>query len=565
MRNMAKNETQIREIENEIDVFHKTHPFFLTNFPTSLYYSLNAFEYFCYEDFFHLADLFENKIAMQNNLEALNQLIRWVTEECKIENQLDLEIDENIILKAKTAFVWSNRYYLISNEYKLLSRGEREASIDKKNVTFNLVNKNIESFYSDKADEIEKIIGIKPKQRKIIKKSNLNLKEKLHIADNSLQYESDMEIWKGHQSRVKTLWDECSELQYVWEKAQFDNFSFVSFKKFWIALATLAHIHISAHQIHYNKDRIDILNRNGRTIRNFQISKEMDTSLEIKNYLLINTKDDFIKTISEKSKISEEECKNIFDYLTFDKKIKHNDVIFQPIFQLKNETYCISPNLIISSNPERNLMMLLHKKEDEKYFNEWTNQKEKVMIRTISNKIRCSDRIKTKNNIKFHNNEIDYVIYDKNKAHILICELKWFIEPDSVHEMSIHEQRLKNGCAQIKKIQTAVEENIHDFMNTFFEDDKKEYTISSCLISKNCINVHEMEITVISMKQFLDLIKRCKNDIEKMSNELMNKTYLKKLPENLNDITTYRSKIEYSDYIFEIPSFYGKERDYKSY
>ena len=536
---MSKSENEseicIEEIKRKVFSYHKNHLFFKMNSSLAFLYAFLIFEIQCNATYFSkFAVTTDQRMILDKYLDSIATLIYWIYEEIDQNGALDLNINDKYLDYSFEIFEMARRCSDLRTLF-YSNKKEENISIDGERIIFKFSHNNVESVTSVIADSINGKIPI-PENETLnkLRESILNLRKNIKIENGKINYELSHDIIEGFKREQTFHWEYDSQFDKYWNAESFEKFSYSSFKKFWIALSTWCYVH------QYS----------------FIIYKEVNNRLA-ENTLLIRHKGEYIKTISNIAEINYLECEEIFDYLTYDSKIKNNDIIFQPLFHLIDDIFLISPHLILRSNAERNLITLLHKKKDEIYFGKLTNFREKIMQNDLNCSIKNSEECIIALNKNIKNMELDYAIYDPKSKNVLLCELKWSNEPDSAAEVISHEEYLQKGCKQIKKIQNYAKSNSDEFMNVIFNiKDKDEIEYSCCVISKNYIRTQDTTVPVLNLNQFINTYNIENGNIENLIKQINERRYLTPLPTNLCDIKEEKAVCKYAGYIFEVPTIY---------
>ncbi|MEJ0232341.1 hypothetical protein Q0L23_24140 [Klebsiella michiganensis] len=138
--------------------------------------------------------------------------------------------------------------------------------------------------------------------------------------------------------------------------------------------------------------------------------------------------------ISKYSGLSNEIIDKITEFLTYGKDVKSPDPALQPLIDVGNE-YIIPNYLVITSNFDRNALTL-HSRIDEKGFNKTSHLFEVVMTKNILSEI--NGKFTPLTNLmlpKKEGGEIDLILLDESSKTILICELRWMLQPSDPNEI----------------------------------------------------------------------------------------------------------------------------------
>jgi hypothetical protein len=155
--------------------------------------------------------------------------------------------------------------------------------------------------------------------------------------------------------------------------------------------------------------------------------------------------------------------------------------------------------------------------------------------------------------------DVDFAIWDHQSNRILICELKWLVEPDSTPEVFSRAEDLEHGCNQVSDMLDYAHENVEEFCKRVFNLSTQGLspTIEGCVLSKKGIRVEHSKIPVISMKSFHDLVNNT-STFSQVIDKIVNKEYL--LP-TCFDFYFDTRVVEYAGYIFKIPSLIRQKQD----
>jgi len=181
----------------------------------------------------------------------------------------------------------------------------------------------------------------------------------------------------------------------------------------------------------------------------------------------------------------------VLRYLTFGEVgIRNPDIAIQPLVDLTNGQYAISPFVLIHVHAERNLCVLLNQIPAERaLYSTLVDQKEQEARSDTINSLsglgldfRCGRIAET---------DIDLAIIDRD-AKVCIClEMKWFIEPAEIREVLARSYELAKGVAQAKKIALAFSRSDGRLMALLGID--SSYDFLSMVASVNSIGREEVQ------------------------------------------------------------------------
>lgn len=529
----------IREIEQVIDRAQEDKEIWKIDRELLLYNALVAFEdinrFGSMIEFFTGGNL---GAFISNNCDAIDMLIRWIYMYSSSINKEfipkilpDLYIEMGMLLKQDTI-----SYRSICDSYILWSRGKASAKLynDGKGVEF--------SYLQDNRNRIEIYDLMRSNNKKNsyinngIEDFDIDLINKIeaidiYIEDNKLKYDIDEKIWGQIYKICKEIVDSNSELPEIWD---FNGFTLGDYKKVWAAL-------LSQSFIHYIK-----------------CIKSGITGMAVEYCVVLKTKDELINFIQKLVSVEYEVIRNIINLITYsqeyyDKKI---DLIWSPIVPVKDDSIAISPSLIMYSNPERNIISLINKVKQSTY-SRLSSSKEEIMVTEFINEVSKYPNIKVESNRPLPGNlpDVDIVMFDKSTETLLVCELKWLLETDSIQEVLERDKDIEKGKVQCGKIYNYITENIDDVLNRFYG--KQQYNpkkIYSCVVTRNNIGTSKLsdDIKVIDEKKLYELIGKFNGNLNIVTEIIDNEKYFEGVEKHFK---TFKHEVSYGGYKFKFDVF----------
>ena len=529
-------EEYIREVEKVVDDYHKQSPVFSLNRKTALFNALTVFEDACRlggtTNIALMGDSLEYSFLIREQLDSLKILIEWIFQDCshKDDDILDMDIvSETYMNTAGLLQFQAKPYSPICSAYISYSRGHFTANINEiqKKITFldNPHNRSI--VISDMMETIlgDQSTGLQFATTQELPLATNKLISSIKFQDGHISYSTDNEIWSPFQKMMEKQWTCTSELPEEWN---FDAFSIKDFKQFWIAVATLSFIHMTA------------------------CLKSGVQGAAVEDAVIVKSSSEFVQIIVDKTGSAIDNIAAILQLLTYNSKLKNNDIVYQPFVKLDKDKLALAPHLILASRPERNLVSLVHKLKDKSYF-DLTNLREGIMQDELDITTEKLQNVLVSKNKALPGTlpDVDYAIWDKASNTILICELKWLVEADSTSEVFARIQDLEHGCSQVSDMLSYAETHCLDFCNKVFDATEIEKTpeIIGCVVSKKGIRVDNSNIPVISLHTFLNLLQH--KSIFETFKTIKEKTYLIPTPQNFE---FGLQAVTYAGYTFEIPA-----------
>lgn len=198
-----------------------------------------------------------------------------------------------------------------------------------------------------------------------------------------------------------------------------------------------------------------------------------------------------LTTIARHTGLHKSVVENVLRYLTFGEvNIRNPDIAIQPIVDLTNGQYAISPFVMTHVHAERNLCVLLNQvPEDRKLYSQLVDEKEnKARAETITTLAGLGFDFK---HGQLGDTDLDLAIIDR-KAKICLCvEIKWFIEPAEVREIRDRSEELRKGVTQARKIARMFSENDARLMGLLQID--QSYDFQAMIGSVNFIGGHRIQ------------------------------------------------------------------------
>ncbi|BAZ30456.1 hypothetical protein NIES4074_29160 [Cylindrospermum sp. NIES-4074] len=210
-------------------------------------------------------------------------------------------------------------------------------------------------------------------------------------------------------------------------------------------------------------------------------------------------KQELITHIARYSKQPRNVVKNIYDKITFGNAgIRHPDIATQPLIDLYNSHYAISPFIWLNVDAERNLCVLLNQIESEKtIYSKLVENKESILkdefiklVRSLSFDCKYGSKEST---------DVDLAIIDRQERLCLVMELKWFIEPAEIRECHDRSEELVKSVKQALKIKNAYRNSDRRLIEGVLNIEP-DYELMTIVVSKNWIghfDVQNLEVPII--------------------------------------------------------------------
>jgi hypothetical protein len=215
--------------------------------------------------------------------------------------------------------------------------------------------------------------------------------------------------------------------------------------------------------------------------------------------------EELLSRIVRYTNVEEESVISIFDFLKYSSNnITTPDIALQPLFDLENGFFALSPFIWLSSNSERNFCVLLNRIATERQiYLKFANEKEAIFRDDIIRNVKELGYDAIHGNLD--NTDLDIAIIDRSEKVCVCIELKWFISPAEIREVNEKSEELIIGIGQAKKLLKLYKNNDSRLANLIKIDNS--YNLFFFVGSKNWIGfeeVQDVEIPIVNMRIFLE-------------------------------------------------------------
>lgn len=546
-------EKKLREIEKVLDSNHLSSPFLNKPYSQAVIDLLNCYEILC--DLGHCPleyiDCIDSqffRIQKGELSDSLNIALNWLSKNSSNKQIPNPSFDSQELCDALCFFTnYAIPYSKVTDVFIGASRNRYNYRINSfnKELFFEATDFQKKAFADEYVDYEE---------RKKLSLNNFNTKIKRHFAENSsilddfilsinsdseqLTYNYDKSIIKCFVSLQKYIWDESSTLPGDWK---FSEFSLEDYKLFWQILAGICCIHKFALS-HWN---VDVHKKYGKMLLVFKKCEII--SLITSNMLNYQT---------DNTNFDENVVLRLFNLLTYNSSSKSN-IKYQPIVEFDDFVY-LCPSLIVSDNPEKNLIALIHNKNVDKIHFKEVNRLESIMSKQIESVLNqrwpnikvCRDHIIYKKNEVL--SDVDFCIYDEISKSVLLCELKWLIASESPSEVYAREDEVDHGCCQLEKIKAYVQKHSTQFMKDAFDVHLKDsITLYSCVVTKADVRCNSQKFPVLSLRKFCNLVEK-ENSVYELFKTIDSRNFYRSIDLGSRFIDDI---FHYANYTFSVTSF----------
>lgn len=251
---------------------------------------------------------------------------------------------------------------------------------------------------------------------------------------------------------------------------QFDRFSLAQFRSIFTCLQSMAYAWFTARQLAAS---------NGAP------------ALAFASALWTLRKGLLVATLARQTGIDKSVISEVLRYLTFGEvDIRNPDIAIQPIVDLTNGQYAISPFVMSHVHSERNLCVLLNQiPAERRLYSQLVDQKEQeIRSETVASLSGLSFDFR---HGQLADTDVDLAIIDRKAKTCLCIEIKWFIEPAEIREVLARSEELAKGVEQALKIAKAFSDNDGRLMALLGID--RSYDVLSMVGSVNFIGSHRVQ------------------------------------------------------------------------
>jgi hypothetical protein len=131
--------------------------------------------------------------------------------------------------------------------------------------------------------------------------------------------------------------------------------------------------------------------------------------------------------------------------------VRDPDIAIQPLIDLRNGSYALSPFVWLNTHAERNLCVLLNQIPTQREIYERVKNEKESMLNEELEEFLLPLGLYSRSG-EVDGTDVDIAIIDRAARICLCLELKWFIEPAEVREGQERTKELRRGIQQARKI-----------------------------------------------------------------------------------------------------------------
>lgn len=487
--------------------------------------------------------------SMRWSHEALPWALRWTWARCESAPETRLDLNWTAYQEAVDLLKLSFNYYQLYRCFVLYSRGVFAADMDS---TRRLVRFGFSSADDQRRDGVRQVHEMVRDSAERISHSLLTFVESNwpvinvvfpHYIDKtgefSIRYSSPPEVSERF-ARWATLVGRGMrfDLPGYWH---FGGYNLHQFRSMWRCLLTLSLTH---HFAHVFAD--GVVGTKGGAVESVVIN--LDRQELVKMGKLFG--------------IPDGACESILDDLIYSPLENYWDPFWQPVIRISNGTYLISASLIMTSSPERNLIVALNRNPEKRnFYNQVSSQKETEQLSELkkllnSERYACRERVTLRRESGDALTDIDLLVYDREERSALLMQVKWLLRPDNAVEVLSKDREILEAISVVRAAAQRLEELGTRWLSDVLRLDlgDKPVPIRSLLVNRDFLSggwVHDDSVPVVDL-QF------CK-DFFASNNSGLGSFYAAAamIDESLGQerpIAFGRDEIAFGEYTFEVPT-----------
>lgn len=202
--------------------------------------------------------------------------------------------------------------------------------------------------------------------------------------------------------------------------------------------------------------------------------------------------------------------RKVLALITFGSSGIHNpDIAIQPLIDLRNGFFALSPFVWLNTNAERNLCVLLNQIPEQRQIYDQLKNKKESLLKAEMKEFLTPLGFDTRSGT-LDGTDLDFSIVDRKTKCCLCLELKWFIEPAEIRETQERTVELKKGIEQAKKISALYERCDTHLIRNILDIDRS-YSFMTAVASVSWIGYSDAQDPDIPIIKVWNLLHRIKD------------------------------------------------------
>lgn len=498
---------EIRAVEAQLDVAYRTNRLLGVSRSSAVWMLLGVFEDLLTKPALKGEPPNVQKNSLRGNLliNALKHALKWL-DECPLQRRFERRYNDALWQSAYDLLMLGRAYDTIETIFIYASRGHCHLELDGKNIVpVPLVESQDARYYAYNRFVAS---GIEEPTFPTVEflDSFAAAADGVRVGKDGFSITLNPKLVALQIEAAKPVMDRRFSLPGDWRTTQY---SFEEFKAIFSALAAVAAIQFKARIIAAGQRAAHF---------GFNGSVSVQSSDELRRRVCRYSGHD-MSTVSA-----------VLTDLTYGSRaVRRADPALQPVVQISEEIVMLSPSLILSISPERNLCTLLNSiPEERQIYAGLVQKKEALMREQILNAIAGTHyRPKWGKVIGMKElPDVDLAVIDDRDRLVLLLELKWFIAPDEVSEGLNRCEDLGDGIGQIEDLLLASGAEGAPIQKTL--QVPNDYQCRGAVVSQNWIgpsSVQDKNVPIINVEHLMKaLAKGC--SLTSVCNWLQERSYL---------------------------------------
>jgi len=206
------------------------------------------------------------------------------------------------------------------------------------------------------------------------------------------------------------------------------------------------------------------------------------------NILLVLTSEQLALDIESMSSIPLTEVQSFISFLTYGSDTKTPDPALQPLIPLGPLQLGVPCLHFLSSNRERNLLSL-QARVDKRSFDESSRLFEQQMVADLARQVPKTWSVRCNSKPAGHTGEeLDLLIGDARSRTLLICELRWMLQPGDPREVKQRRNVCYEKVNQLERKVQWARTNLQKLLSRAFDqpvDDTNDWRVEGIVVIEN--------------------------------------------------------------------------------
>lgn len=201
---------------------------------------------------------------------------------------------------------------------------------------------------------------------------------------------------------------------------------------------------------------------------------------------LVTEPADLAKDLARLLGRSVEDVRLVLDALSYGAGVRTPDPALQPLIPIGKGRIVVPPFLVLTSNWARN-MLSLHARVDPKSFDAQSHLFEAQMVARLASQADSRWRVWVNRHVptKPKREEIDLILADETSRTLLLCELRWMIQPCDIREVLERQRVCGHKVAQALRKRDRVRDHMTDVLRDLALDASAAWRIEALVIIDN--------------------------------------------------------------------------------